>query len=269
MSFRALSSELGEQAFRILMVNLFEDWVRQLQTVDFPSTLIGRTPVVEVFVGGIEPTEIIAVHFRFHAVVAAEHDTILILSKEIARLARLTPQFRLSSAKFDHHIGIVIEHFGHPRQVFRPAHVQRDKHRVRVPGEYAVPRVEERLETRKLFSIETPIGMFDQLLVSLVLRIDGKEERFGIAGMNKDRNAEASTFVENWIQTGIINRDELAALVADAKTKVLQEFQSARAPGDGVVELKHHLMAEIRVVDLRPIELSEYHETAGIGFDHG
>ena len=67
---------------------------------------------------------------------------------------------------------------------------------------------------------------------------------------------------------GIVDRDQLAGGIAYAEAEFFQNLQPARAAGNGVVDLAHHELAEIRVVDLGPVKLREHYKPPGIGLDH-
>src|SRR4029077_6070150 len=84
--------ELLEQAFGVLMINLLEDFIGKRKAADFEAALAGSAPVVEVLVGGFEPSEIVAVHGFGDFVVGAEHHAILILQKQFAGAAGLAAE---------------------------------------------------------------------------------------------------------------------------------------------------------------------------------
>ena len=107
-----------------------------------------------------------------------------------------------------------------------------------------------------------------QFLVTLVGIVGRMKKRFRIAGVNGNGNAETAAFLPDWIQPGIVHRDELAALVPHAQAEVFQHFQSACTTGYGIIQLRDHLLTEVRVIDLAPVVLREHHEAAGMGLDH-
>ena len=110
--------------------------------------------------------------------------------------------------------------------------------------------------------------MADQFLVPLVGVVRRMKKCFGIAGVNGNGNADTAAFLPDGIQSGIIHRDELAALVPHAQAEVFQHFQSACTTGYGIIQLRDHLLTEVRVIDLAPVVLREHHEAAGMGLDH-
>src|SRR6267378_7846743 len=89
-----------------------------------------------------------------------------------------------------------------------------------------------------------------------------------IGHMNEHGNTKPSTFFPRGIETRIVDRDELAGRITNAEAKFLQYFQPSRAARNRVVDLSHHELTEIRIVDLRPVKLREDYEPSGIRFDH-
>src|SRR5712671_3827338 len=84
----------------------------------------------------------IAIHRFFWPVVGPKHDAVLIFQEQLARASGLASQFSFTRAEFDHHVGILVQHAGHPIEIFRPAHVKRYESRVRMPWrrrDYAHP----------------------------------------------------------------------------------------------------------------------------------
>src|ERR1700733_1999930 len=103
-------------------------------------------------------------------------------------------------------------------------------------GEDAIPRIQQRLQARIVVSIETPVRMVDQLFITLVGRIDGQEESFGIAGVNEDGNAQASAFFPHGIQTRIVDREQFAILVANAQAEIFEQLQAASSARDRIAK---------------------------------
>src|SRR5579884_4028001 len=134
--------------------------------------------------------------------------------------------------------------------------------------EYPVTRFQERLQAGELRPRKTPVGMLDQLFISLVRRVKRMEKRFRVAGVNEDGNAEAPTFVPHRIETGIIDGDEFTGFVADPEPEILQNFQATRAAADAVINLLYHGAAEVGIINSAPVEHGKNHEPAGVGPYH-
>src|SRR5579872_7092024 len=56
--------ESGKDALGVLVVDLLQDVGRQLQAVDVPQALPRVAEVLEVFVRGLQPSEVVAIHRR-------------------------------------------------------------------------------------------------------------------------------------------------------------------------------------------------------------
>src|SRR5579884_2440017 len=134
--------------------------------------------------------------------------------------------------------------------------------------EYPVTRFQERLQAGELRPRKTPVGMLDQLFISLVRRVNRMEKRFRVAGVNEDGNAEASTFVPHRIETRIIDGDEFPRFFADSEPEVLQNLQTPSAAADAVINLLHHVAAEVGIINSAPVEHGENHEPAVVGLHH-
>src|SRR5579864_707014 len=101
--------------------------------------------------------------------------------------------------------------------------------------EHTVTRFEKRLQARELRPRKTPVGMLDQLFISLVRRVNRMEKGFRVAGVNEDGDAEAPTFIPHRIETGIIDGDEFPGFVADSEPESLQNLQATRTAADTVI----------------------------------
>jgi hypothetical protein len=63
--------------------------------------------------------------------------------------------------------------------------------------------------------------MCGQLLVTLVLRVDGQEKRVGVRYVKHDRNVEFCRFVEQRSEPFIIDLEKLAPRIDEAGSKIL------------------------------------------------
>ena len=75
---------LRKECFGILVINLFEDVIGQLHSVDEPPTLSWVSPRFEIVVASFEPTKLIPVKFFLNCVIRAEHDAIRILQEKFS-----------------------------------------------------------------------------------------------------------------------------------------------------------------------------------------
>src|SRR5271165_1232609 len=100
-------------------------------------------------------------------------------------------------------------------EVFRPVcHVQSDKRRMRMLGKHAITRSQERFLAGELWTIKTPVGVFDQFFIPLIRVVDWVKESFRIGGVNGNWNAEPSAFLPDGIEARIIHCHQLPRLVA-------------------------------------------------------
>src|SRR5437879_4029579 len=86
--------------------------------------------------------------------------------------------------------------------------------------------------------------------------------------MNEDRDTAASAFFPDGVESTIVNRSQLATLVAYAYAEIFELFQSTSPAGHRLVELSDHLLTKIGVVDFREINLGKDHEPPGVGLHH-
>ena len=110
-----------------------------------------------------------------------------------------------------------------------------------MPGKDAITRLEQLLHRRKPRTVEAPVGMFDQFLVTLVGSIDGMKESLRISRVNGHRNPQSPTFFPDGIDTRIVHSDKLARLVTRTQSKIFQNFQTSRATRNCIADLLHHL----------------------------
>src|SRR5260221_5173354 len=125
--------EQGENLVRIFMVDLFQDSIRQLHSVNLPTPLARVSPVGKIFIPSFEPTEVVCVHGFLRLAVRSEKNSVLVIDKEFTRPPRLPSQFRLPRPELHVHVGIFVQPGGHRVQILWPiGHVQRDKRRSRM-----------------------------------------------------------------------------------------------------------------------------------------
>src|SRR5258708_5297749 len=91
--------ELREDLFRIPVIDLIEDHVWQLDSVYFPTPLLRISVIIEIFISGFQPTEVIAVHLLITTRIGAEQDAIRIGEEQFPCLAWLAPEFCLTRPK--------------------------------------------------------------------------------------------------------------------------------------------------------------------------
>src|SRR3984957_816722 len=105
-----------QKSNRVFVVDLFQDWVGQADSVDAPPALRGyrRGSIVEVLVFGFKETVVDLVEFitvnllwsvgAIRNGVRTEEDAILIFVEEFARCARLAAEFADACSHFDRHV---------------------------------------------------------------------------------------------------------------------------------------------------------------------
>ena len=211
----------------------------------------------------------VAVHLFAGRGVGAETDPVLIIEKELSRAARLATELRLARSKFHHDVRAAIEQLGNVVKVLRPVgDVKGNKSGAGVLGENAVARRQDRLFARKLGTVEAPVGVREKLLVALVVLVDGMEESLGVGHVDGHGDSQPAALRPDGIEARVIHGDELARLVPDLEPEVFEDLQAAGAARNGIVNLAHHFLGEIRVVDLAPVDLREHREAAGIRLHH-
>ncbi len=73
----------------------------------------------------------------------------------------------------------------------------------------------------KLRAVKTPVRMLGQLFIAFVGVVDGMKECFGVGDVNRDGNAEPSTFFPDGIKARIIHCDQFSGLVANVQAEIL------------------------------------------------
>src|SRR5882724_12166871 len=101
--------ELGKNLVCILMVDLFQDCIRQLHSINLPPSLSWVSPVGKIFIPRFEPTEVVCVHGFLRLAVRSEKNSVLVINKEFTRSPRLPSEFRLARPKFHVHVGIFVQ----------------------------------------------------------------------------------------------------------------------------------------------------------------
>src|SRR2546430_2343738 len=187
----------------------------------------------------------------------------------LAASSRLSPEFSFARTGFDHDVGKVLKRLFDEVQVLRPAaKMQGNERRMRMLGEHSIALGDQLWQGGELLAVEAPIRMLDEFLVALVTSVDRMKERLGVGHMNKNGDAKPPAFFPCRIEARVGYEDELAGRITNAEAEFLQNFQPARGAGDRVVDLAHHELAEISIVDLRPVKLREHDEAPRIGLDH-
>src|SRR5437667_7300095 len=110
--------------------------------------------------------------------------------------------------------------------------------------------------------------MLDQFFISLIGVVNWVKERFGIGYMNRHGDAEPATLFPDRIEPRVVYRNQLACLVLHSEAQILQHLQPASASRDRAVKLRHHFLAEFRIIDLGPVDLTEHDEPPGIRLNH-
>ena len=143
--------------------------------------------------------------------------------------------------------------------------VEGDEPGSRVAGEDTVARVEQLALGREFRAVEAPLRVLAELVPALVLRVDGLEEGVRVGGVDGDRDPEAAALGPDRVETRVVHLQQATAAVADLETELLQHLETAGAPGDRVAQLRRHRICEARLVDPRPVQLSEHREAIRVG----
>src|SRR3954451_9022222 len=110
--------------------------------------------------------------------------------------------------------------------------------------------------------------MLVQFFVAFVRAIGGTEEGFWIAAMNRNWNAQTPALLPDRIDSRIVDRNQFSIFVARAQAEVFQYFQPASAAADSIIQLTHHRLAEIGLVNPAPVDLGEDDKPPRIGLHH-
>src|SRR5438552_11030261 len=139
---------------------------------------------------------------------------------------------------------------------------------MRMPCNRAIPRLQNQNFAGELWPVKTPIGMLDQFFIPLISVIDGMKECFGVGYMNRHGDAQPPALLPDRIEPRLGYRNQLACLVLHSEAQILQHLQPASASRDRAVMLRHHFLAEFRLIDLGPVDLTEHDEPPGIRLNH-
>src|SRR5690242_2817786 len=91
--------DLVKQPISVAVIDLLEHGVRQSQAIDLPAPLPRCIVIIEIFVVGFEPTEVVLVQGSFKVVVGTKHDPVLEIGEQLVRAARLAAEFGFASAE--------------------------------------------------------------------------------------------------------------------------------------------------------------------------
>src|SRR5947207_11544745 len=94
------------------------------------------------------------------------------------------------------------------------------------------------------------------------------KECFGFGYMNRHGDAQPPALLPDRIEPRVVYRNQLACLVLHSEAQILQHLQPASASRDRAVKLRHHFLAEFRIIDLGPVDLTEHDEPPGIRLNH-
>ena len=87
--------------------------------------------------------------------------------------------------------------------------------------------------------------------------------------MNRNWYSEAPAFFPYGVKPRVVDRDQLSRFISISQTEILQLLQAARTASDRIIELSHHFLAEIGVVNFAEVDLFENdRSTARIGLHH-
>src|SRR5580698_6863065 len=101
---------LFQQPECIVSVNLAQDIVRQINSLDLPAPLAGRMRwVVEVLVRRFQKSEVQAVHGFFRHQVGAKQDAVRELEKKSTRGIGLAPEFRGPCTDIEQDVRVVFQ----------------------------------------------------------------------------------------------------------------------------------------------------------------
>src|SRR5450432_141786 len=264
----------------VLVVHLFEDRLRQPDSVNSPAALRrdGGGSVVEIFVFRFQKAKIdfiqLVVEDLLRELVAmrgrvgGEQNPVLIFIEELSRRPRLASEFSDARRKVDEHVRIAVEILRNVLQVFREvAGVQHNKLRLGVPGDDTVASRDQLVIAGKVPAMERPVWMIVQLLITLVEAVGWQEECDRIRNMNCYWKIELAARIPHGIKTWVVNLYQRTRryVLAEIKSERLENFQSARAIAMRTLDGLCLQLRVIRFFEAGIGGLSESVKTAGIG----
>src|ERR1700756_4837086 len=202
----------------VLVVLLLENRLRQPNPINSPAAL-GRDSswsVVEVFVFGFEKTKIDLVQLvvenllrelvTMRGRIGAKKNAVLIFVEKLTRSSGLASKFSDARRQVNEHVRIAIEILRHVLQIFREvAYVHDNELRPGMSSDDPIASGNQLVITRKVSSMERPVGMIVQLLIALVEAIRGRKECDWIRNMNRHRKIKLAAGIPHRIKTRVIN----------------------------------------------------------------
>src|SRR3954447_14120375 len=230
-----------QQACRVSVVNLLQNCLGKLNSVDSPASLGWnvRWSIVEVFVPSLQEAVIdfvqLVVEDLLRCLIAMwcsvrpEEDAILVFVEEPACGSRLPAQLSDSGRNIDGHVGIAIEAVGYIAKILREVSgVESNELCFRMSSEYAVSRVQQLGIAGEIVTIEGPVRMIVKFFVALVVAIRRSKESNGIRNVNGDWHVQLPTRIPHRIKARVIYFDQLARgdVLAQIEAERLQNFQT-------------------------------------------
>lgn len=139
-----------------------------------------------------------------------------------------------------------------------------DERHVWVRSDHPFERIDQSLEPRETRIGERPLGMGEQLLETLVVLIDGGEERHGVRDVDHDRQPELASGAPHDREPLVVWEQQLVAFVADREPEVLPDLDSPRTRGRGCTEVLRQPAGPAALREHRSIEMAERREAARV-----
>src|SRR5882724_6700525 len=212
------------QLQRILVVHLFQHFIRHLESVNPPE----RMPVaviLKILVARFQRPEIPFVFVHFIDVFAHQH-AILVLHQKIVRRIGLPPQLRQHRGDIHIHVGIRIEKFSQPLQVIPvKSQVRGDEIRPRMLGKQMIALRHQRFKRRVLRRRSRATRKFLQLLPSFVVIIPRIEKRRRLRHVDQHGNLQFRALLKYRVKLRIIHVNALPVSVFQFHPEILEDFQ--------------------------------------------
>src|SRR5450756_623340 len=222
-----LSKTVEDEPPRVVRVDRPQHIVGQAEPVDLPSPLAAGSTlrvVGERLVASLEEPRVHGPRGRVRRGVGPEQHAVVPAEEEAARAVRLPSELRDPGGDVDVPVRVRREHaIDAPEILRRASDVRADERRPGMPCDDGLESVDELVERRKAVLVrpapspcrpEVPVRMRTQLLVSLVRRVEGLEERDWVGDVDRHRQPERSGCRPEGVEPRVVHWHEPAGRVA-------------------------------------------------------
>src|SRR5438552_952092 len=255
------------QLQRILVVHLFQNFVRHLETVNAPERM-ALAVILKIFVARFERAEIPFVFVHIVDVFSHQH-AVLIFHQEIVRRIGLPPQFRQHRGHIYVHVRERIESFPQPLQIISvKTEMRRNKIRPGMLRKQMIALRHQRFKRRILRRRPRAARKFLQLFPAFVVVVPGIKKRGRLRYVNQHGKLQFRAFLEDGIELRIVRVHALAVRIFQVHSEILEDFQSLRAVLDVLFQARRHALSKSRRVQVVVTHVRENDESIGVASFH-